>query len=197
MYPPRKHLHDVQQLVTAFALIERRHLIPGTNRHETDVEHSFSVALLAWFICDKYNLPLDQSKVLKYALCHDIVEVYAGDVSAFAPEHERQQKTHDEAKALERLAKELDFPDLITNMRAYEAREDDESLFIWTIDKLQALILGDIDGWRPFANLGITYQQFCDKHRDILSCASPYVKDVYVELLEYYKTTYYDQAAKE
>lgn len=194
---PQKHLHDLQQLVTRFSLIERNHMIPGTDRHETDVEHSFSVALLGWFICNKYKLPLDQGKVLKYALCHDIVEVYAGDVGTFASTEERQRKTIAEAAALRRLSKEFPaFPDLLTTLQNYEVRADEESLFVWTIDKLQALILGDIDGWRPFARLGITYAQFCAKHADILEKASPYMKDIYTELLDYYKTTYYDKAAK-
>lgn len=195
---PRNHLHTLQQLVTAFSLVERNHLIPGTERHETDVEHSFSVAMLAWFICDKYNLPLNREKVLKYALSHDFVEVYAGDVSAFASPQKRQQKMVAEAIALKRLTKEFSaFPDLVATLQNYEKRRDDESLFVWTVDKLQALILGDIDGWRPFARLGITYSQFCDKHADILEKASPYMKDIYVELLDYYKTTYYDKAAKD
>ena len=124
--------------------------------------------------------------------------MYAGDVNTFASPQERQQKIVAEAIALKRLTKEFSaFSDLVATLQNYEKRHDDESLFVWTVDKLQALILGDIDGWRPFARLGITYAQFCAKHAEILEKASPYMKDIYVELLDYYKTTYYDKAAKD
>lgn len=64
--------------------VDRNHHILGSDRAENDVEHSYSVAILCWYLNDKLKLNLDIAKVLKYALVHDFPEVYAGDVNTFA-----------------------------------------------------------------------------------------------------------------
>ncbi|MGB3023561.1 MAG: HD domain-containing protein [Candidatus Saccharimonadales bacterium] len=192
---PHRHLFDLQKLVINLALIDRNHYLAGTDRRENDVEHSYMVAVLSWFIIEKYSLPLDHATVLKYALSHDIVEVYAGDTNAFASKKERQQKQKNEAASLARLTNELDdFPALIDTMRSYEDRQDDESLFVWTVDKLQALIMGDLDTWRPYEEMIISYDDFCQKYdSEILANSSPYAREIFEGFVEYSKTTYYDK----
>jgi len=66
------------------SLIERRSYVAGTDRRENDIEHSLTVAMLCWYIHDSLKLELDIAKILKYALTHDFVERYAGDVNTFA-----------------------------------------------------------------------------------------------------------------
>ncbi|OYV27185.1 MAG: hypothetical protein B7W98_02315, partial [Parcubacteria group bacterium 20-58-5] len=58
---------------------ERVARTPGTARYANTGEHSLQVALVAWYVLDAYQLPLDHEKVLKYALAHDSPEAYAGD----------------------------------------------------------------------------------------------------------------------
>lgn len=55
---PRPHalLFSLQKMVVDLALIDRNHYLAGTPRRENDIEHSFSVAVLCWFIHDKYKL---------------------------------------------------------------------------------------------------------------------------------------------
>jgi putative hydrolase of HD superfamily len=49
---------------------------------ESIAEHSFRVAVLAWFLArEKGNLDLE--KIIKMALIHDICEVYAGDITPY------------------------------------------------------------------------------------------------------------------
>lgn len=173
------------------ALINRNHYIAGTERRENDIEHSFTVALLCWYIHDRYKIDLNISKILKYALAHDFVERYAGDVNTYASNEARQQKVKDEAVALERLSNEFTvFPDLVAKMNEYELKNDEESLFVWTVDKMQQLIMGDLDNWRPYREISITFEQFCDKGAEQLQRASPYVRDIFDGLVEYSKTTY-------
>ena len=195
-------------MVIDVALIDRNHYLANTDRHENDVEHSYSVTLLAWFIHDHYHIPLDINKILKYALAHDLVERYAGDVNTFASDEDRNKKQVAEAISLSRLASEFSqFSDLITTMQDYEKRSDAESLFVWTVDKMQALIMGDMDKWRPYQELPINtsiakfrkipYAEFCKVHGSQFEKASPYIRDVYKGLLEYCKTTYYDRPRKD
>lgn len=191
MQKPDQVLFELQKMSIDLALINRNHYLAGTDRRENDIEHSFTVALLCWYIHDRYEIDLDIAKILKYALAHDFVERYAGDVNTYASVEDRQQKVKDEAAALVRLSTEFSaFPDLVSKMSDYELRHDEESLFVWTVDKMQQLIMGDLDNWRPYHEISITFEQFCDKGAEQLQKSSPYVREIFDGLVEYSKTTY-------
>lgn len=191
MQKPDQTLFKLQKMSIDLALINRNHYLAGTERRENDVEHSFTVALLCWYIHDRYKINLDIAKVLKYALAHDFVERYAGDVNTYASTKDRQQKVKDEAAALERLSKEFsEFPDLVAKMNVYELKQDKESLFVWTVDKMQQLIMGEMDNWRPYREISVTFEQFCNKSVEQLQKSSPYARDIFNGIIEYCKTTY-------
>ncbi|MDN5274362.1 MAG: Metal dependent phosphohydrolase [Candidatus Saccharibacteria bacterium] len=191
MEKPDHILFELQKMSIDLALINRNHYLANTTRRENDIEHSFTIALLCWYIHDRYKIDLDIAKILKYALSHDFVERYAGDVNTFASTEDRQQKVKDEAAALARLSTEFsDFPDLVLKMANYELRQDDESLFVWTVDKMQQLIMGGLDNWRPYREISITFERFCDKYTEQLRKSSPYLRDIFDGLIEYSKATY-------
>lgn len=184
----------LQRLVSDLSKVERNHHILDSDRAENDIEHSFAVALLCWYINDKLRLNLDTGKILKYALLHDFAEVYAGDVNTFASQKDRDLKVQHEAVAVRRLGNELSYFSNFSQVLAdYESRNDEESLFVWTVDKMQALILADLDGWRPYKKIAISYEVFIKKHQEQLSVCSPHTKEIFEALLEYCKTTYYDR----
>lgn len=184
----------LQKLISDLTKIERNHHILESDRAENDVEHSYAVALLCWYLLEKLKLDMDLGKVITYALVHDFVEIYAGDVNTFASKSARTRKVQNEAAALTRLTDELsDFKGMTLSLEAYEARRDEESLFVWTVDKMQTLILADLDGWRPYKKIAITYDSFVQKHQEQLQSCSVYCKEIFEELLAYCKTTYYDR----
>lgn len=194
MTKPNPLLFSLQDLVTDLALIDRNHYIGRGERRENDIEHSFSVALLCWYVHTQCSPGLDLLKVIKYAMIHDFVERYAGDVNTFADKAARQQKIENEAKSLERLAEEFAlFPDMVTMMRQYEEKKDEESLFVWTVDKMQHLILGDLDKWRPFSEINVSFDSFMKKHNETLAKGSSYCRQIHKALFEYCQTTYYDR----
>lgn len=194
MAHPEPLLPSLQQLVSHLALIDRNHYLADTDRRENDIEHSFSVALLCWFIHASYNIPLDIAKILKYALAHDFVERYAGDTNTFASSSERMLKLQREKESLTKLSEEFKgFPDMVQSMQTYENKGDKEVLFVWTVDKMQALILGDLDSWRPYKEIGVSYDAFIEKTSEQLASCSPYTKEIFQGLIAYSKTTYYDQ----
>lgn len=194
MHKPDPLLFSIQQMIIDMSLIDRRHYLPNTSRRENDIEHSMTVAILCWYILDKYSLDLDTAKVLKYALTHDFVERYAGDVPTFASETERNEKVIREQESLRRLSEEFrDFNSLVISMRMYETKEDEESRFVWSVDKMQQLIMGDLDNWRSYAEKPITYDEFTKKYTKLLEKSSKYTREIFEGLLNYSKTTYYDQ----
>lgn len=196
MTRPDDTLFFLQQMIIDLSLIDRRHYLAGTDRRENDIEHSASVMLLCWYIHDHYEIGLDITRIIKYALVHDFVERYAGDVNTYASAEELAAKVEKEREALTRLSTEFAaFPDLVRSMQAYEDRSDDESLFVWTVDKMQALIMGDMDNWRPYAEIGINYQRFHEKFDEIYEQSSPYLREITRALIDYSRSTYYDRPA--
>lgn len=194
MKKPDPLLFSIQQMTIDMSLIDRRHYLPHTSRRENDIEHSLTVAILCWYILDTHAIELNVAKVLKYALTHDFVERYAGDVPTFATKTERDEKVIREQESLRRLSEEFKgFNDLVVSMQKYEAKEDTEAQFVWSVDKMQQLIMGDLDNWRSYAEKPITYEEFTMKYSDLLKKSSIYTREIFEGLLEYSKTTYYDQ----
>ncbi len=194
MPKPDSTLFSLQQMIIDLSLIDRNHYLAGNTRRENDIEHSMIVAVLCWYIHDRYTLDLDIAKILKYAISHDFVERYAGDVSTFASAEERINKAAREKESLARLTAEFTtFSDMTNAMSDYETKQDEESLFVWTVDKIQALIMGDMDNWRPYSEQSITYAQFTAKYEELLATSSVHCKYIFDGLIEYSKTTYYDQ----
>lgn len=194
MKRPDETMFTLQYLISGLSKVERNHHILGSDRSENDVKHSYTVAMLCWYLYDKLNLKLDLSKVLKYALIHDFVEVYAGDVNTFASKADRQKKIETEAIALKKLVKDLEkFPDMANKLEAYENKTDEEAEFVWIVDKIQSLILGDLDDWRPYKKKNISYGSFVEKHNEHLKNSTLNCQQIFKELFDYSKTTYYDR----
>lgn len=76
-----KKIAKLVTLTSDFAAVER--VIRYRKDHfENDAEHSFQLAMLCWSANHQYALSLLDEKIIKYALIHDLVEVYAGDTDA-------------------------------------------------------------------------------------------------------------------
>jgi putative hydrolase of HD superfamily len=86
-----------EELLHKFALVERVAHIKGRTTRENDVEHSYIITMLAWFVIDTFKLSLDTNKVLRYALVHDLVEVYAGTPISLMKK-QRKQNTKEKKK---------------------------------------------------------------------------------------------------
>lgn len=151
-------------LIHQFAHVERKILGTGMERNENDAEHSFQLALTAWYLNDHHTLGLDSDKLLKYALVHDFVEIYAGDTDAFTRDHTlRSSKQVREHAAAERLKKEHpEFPEMHGAITAYETREDRESKFIYTLDKLLPMMNTYLDDGRSWRRDAITLDMILD-----------------------------------
>lgn len=103
-----------------------------------DAGHSFQIAMIAWYLVENGRLNLSLEKLFKYALAHDLVEVYAGDT---IPQESTKEwiatKEKREADALQKIISK--FPllnDLHKTIVDYESKIDQESLVIKAIDKI-------------------------------------------------------------
>src|SRR5579863_9227263 len=77
----------------------------NSERNESTAEHSWSASMIIVVLANELEKEFDkfdQLKAIKLTLIHDIVEIYAGDVTAFDAEA-RKQKQALEIEALDKL----------------------------------------------------------------------------------------------
>jgi len=175
---------DFVRLLDKFRKVERMLHVNGGDRYENDVEHSYNLAMLAWYIIENHNLNLNRDKVLKYALVHDFVEIYAGDTYIYSTnKNELDSKEDREKKAAERLQKELpEFKDLHELIKIYEKRGDEESRFVYALDKIQPVLNIYTDGGRTWKEKGITIEMLISHKKDKVAL-SPEIASCFEDLI--------------
>lgn len=133
-------LEKILKLSYDFAGIERDIYYPERARPENDAEHSFQLCMLGWQIIEMDKLLLDQAKVFKLCLAHDLVEVHAGDVPLWGKTG-HDEKAERERQALELLKEKFsnpsDIPDAIAE---YKERKTLEAIFVYALDKLNPFL---------------------------------------------------------
>lgn len=147
------------ELLQTFQKVDRIVRVPGLpDRWENDVEHSYNLAMLAWYLVESEHMPLDATKVLKYAMLHDLVEVYAGDTYIYSKDEAHLASKHErEAEAATQLAQNFpEFPSMHSLIEEYEKREDPESRFVYALDKLQPVIHIYLDEGVTWKEMGVT-----------------------------------------
>ena len=178
---------DLQKLLLNFYHLERTMLLPdvegGISRNETDTEHSYSLAMAAWYIAQEFP-HLDTNKCIRYALVHDLHEIYAGDTFIYDPSEEvLATKAAREEAAIERMAREWpDFSEMNEYLEGYERREDPESRFVYALDKIMPMILNHLSGGRNYRAHGITLEDVKQAKADKVA-VSPEIQQLYKELI--------------
>ena len=104
---------------------------------ENDSEHSYQLAMVSWSANEQYNLGLDSELILKLALVHDLVEIYAGDTDAHSDKARIASKQENEKKAFDKLKTEYaEFKEILEAIEMYEKRESDEAKLVYFLDKI-------------------------------------------------------------
>lgn len=172
-----------------FRAVDRMVQFPD-GRHENDAEHSYQLALIAWYILSKDNLSLDTGKVLKYALIHDLVEVYAGDTPAAVHrnfEEERSTKEEREELAARRMQDEFpEFNELHDLIHKYEERGDEEARFVYALDKMMPIFNIYLDKGHSWKVYGVKIEDVIEYKKDKIAESKEVKKyfDLIIPLIE-------------
>ena len=126
-----------------------RHSWTSSGRHESTAEHSWRLALMAYFMKDEFE-HLDMNKVILMCLVHDLGEVITGDIPVFdkTASDELNEKT-----LLDEWVSALDEPyasELKALYAEMEALESDEAKLYKALDQLEAVDqhnLADLSTW--------------------------------------------------
>ncbi len=170
---PSASIAEFISLLTQFQHVERGVNVPGTERPENDSEHSYNLTMAAWFLIDTFKLPLDLGKVLRYALVHDWPEIYAGDAFALDPK-QVALKDEKEARAREILAGQPITSGFSAVIEEYEKLDNDESCFVYGLDKLMAALTVLQDESSVWRDNGLTQKGWEQKFRAKIE-RSPYL----------------------
>ncbi len=122
--------------------IFRQTLIMDGSRHENDAEHSWHLAMMAMTLAEYSAQKIDIDRVVKMALVHDLVEVYAGDTFAYDTEsnktkEKREKEAADRLFALLPAEQGKKFRSL---WEEFDAMDTPDSRYAASIDRLQPLM---------------------------------------------------------
>lgn len=107
-------------------------------RLESDAEHTCSMALLAMRIIAKRHLKLDEAKVYKMILVHELGEIDVGDISPW-DKVDLDRKYNLEKTAVNRIAKTYDFDEALQLWLEFEENKTPEAQFVKMLDKLDTV----------------------------------------------------------
>lgn len=154
--------------------ILRMNLHADGSKRENDAEHSWHLAVMAMLLEEYCSEKVDIARVIKIALVHDLVEVYAGDTFAYDAKG-YEDKDEREKMAADKLFGMLD-DEQAAFFRAlwdeFEEKSTPESRYANAVDRLQPLLLNYLtDGhtWK----LGDVHAPQILKRMDIIRTATP------------------------
>lgn len=154
--------------------ILRMNLHADGSKRENDAEHSWHLAIMAMLLEEYCTEKVDIARVIKIALVHDLVEVYAGDTFAY------DSKGYEDKDEREKMAADKLFGMLDDEQAAFfrglwdefEEKSTPESRYANAVDRLQPLLLNYLtDGhtWK----LGDVHAPQILKRMDIIRTATP------------------------
>jgi putative hydrolase of HD superfamily len=190
MQPDIHRLIELQKLLADFTQVERAvhrtHL--GRNVPENDAEHSYNLAMTAWYLSAWFP-ELNKDSLIRYSLIHDLVEVHAGDTSVYGTKESLASKDAREAAAFKRLKKEWrDFSDMLESIQMYESRTNAEAKFVYALDKLMPIMLVYLHDGYSWKKANITIDMLHDVKLTKISTSPeilPYYTQIHALLLEH------------
>jgi 5'-deoxynucleotidase YfbR-like HD superfamily hydrolase len=128
-------------------------------RRENSAEHSWHLTVLALALAEYAPPGTDLARVVAMLAVHDVVEVDAGDLSAYAPPPEQNRQLVSERAAADRLFSLLP-ADQAGSMRTlwdeFEERATPEAKFARALDRLQPMLENVKVGGGTWRQRGIT-----------------------------------------
>ena len=169
----------------------RQTLVMDMSRRENDAEHSWHIALMALTLFEYSTCEgADINRVLKMALLHDLVEVYAGDTFAYDAEGSKYKQAREEAAA-DKLFSLLP-PAQAREYRAlweeFDAMLTPDAMYASAIDRLQPFISNSRTGGHTWVRHKITAGQVYER-------MAP-VKEALPELWEFVESVVRDALGK-
>lgn len=147
---------EIKKLLEVMSLAEKlknntRHSWTSQGRHESVAEHSWRLALMAYFLRDEFP-EADMDKVVRMCLIHDLGEAFTGDIATFwktAANEDTERQLLDQWAASLPQPYQADLRALYSEMDALESLE---ARIYKALDKLEAVLQHNeapLNTWLP------------------------------------------------
>jgi 5'-deoxynucleotidase YfbR-like HD superfamily hydrolase len=140
----------------------RQSTLTDRSRRENSAEHSWHLALMALVLAEYAPPGTDLPRALAMAVLHDLVEIDAGDMFAYAPPADLQRQERAERAAADRLFGLLP-PGQSDRFRAlwdeFEERVSPAAKFARAMDRLQPMLINMVTGGGTWVTHGVTADQ--------------------------------------
>ena len=140
----------------------RQTLLINKTRRENDAEHSWHFAVAAMVLAEyAADDRVDISRVIRMALVHDLVEIYAGDTFAYDEQGYSDKLAREEAAAdrLFGLLPEDQGKEYRALWEEFDRMETPDSLYAASIDRLQPLLNNYMTGGHTWQISGVNSQK--------------------------------------
>ena len=131
-------INELEKLKT----IKRHNMTLDDQRPENSAEHSWHLAIMVPVLLEYAENPVDELKVIKLLLIHDLGEIYAGDTWLY-DEQGKEDAYRNELNSFNHLISHLP-PEQKTEMldlfHEFEAQKTPEAKFAKVIDAIQPLL---------------------------------------------------------
>ena len=128
-----------------------RHAWMKSGRQESVAEHSWRMALMAYFLRDQFP-SADLTRVLLMALLHDMGEVFTGDIPTFEKTDADRAHEHERRDAWIASLPAPYAAEVRSLFAEMDAMETEEAKIVKALDRMEAVIThneGDPNTWLP------------------------------------------------
>ncbi len=149
--------------------VQRQTPLADSSRMENDAEHAWHMALCTLILSEYANSEIDVARTMAMCLCHDLVEIYAGDTYAYDAAGVAGQAER-EAEAASRLFGLLpeDQKEYIAELfQEFEEHQTPESKFAHAMDNIQPAMLNNASNGISWVEHGVRLSQIL--HRNELT----------------------------
>ena len=153
-----KFLIEADKMKSVF----RQTILADKSREETDAEHSWHFALMAMTLFEYAGFDgVDINRVIKMALVHDLIEIYAGDTFAYDVKG-NENKAEREKEAADRLFSMLS-SEQEAEYRAlweeFDRMDTPDSMYAAAVDRFQPLLNNYHTEGHTWVKHGVTIDQ--------------------------------------
>jgi 5'-deoxynucleotidase YfbR-like HD superfamily hydrolase len=183
---------DLARLSLLFGRVNRITFHEDGKRPESDTDHTVMLGLAASALAAEQG-DLDVGLVAQFALVHDLVEAYAGDMPtlrALSSDRKAEKRSREHA-AFERIMREfgLDLPWIDQTIAEYERQQWREARFVRALDKLLPKLTHLLNGGVTLRAEGMGADELAGRYvaqrQELLEYAAdfPVLMDLHAELV--------------
>lgn len=163
----------------------RRNILIDCTRQEDDAGHSWHMAVCAMLLSEYAAETVDMARVIRMALVHDLVEIYAGDTFCYDVQGNLDKAARERAAA-DRLYAILPTdqgPELRALWEEFDRMDTPDARFAAALDRLQPFLLNYQTGGHTWQLGHVTRAQILAR-LDPIRIATPALWDVVLAMLD-------------